>query len=250
MRYKHFIDGHVIHLPVIDSTNLYTNKLLSQSGIEPWTIVLADFQTGGKGQRGRSWDSEAAQNLTFSVFLKPTVHARNHFCVSAAASLALVDALHKFNIKAEVKWPNDIIVGNRKIAGLLLENQIVGEQLTYCIAGIGINVNQIQFEPYRWPATSMRLERAITFDTLGVLSVFLDCFRNHVSMCETEPDHLVELINETLFGRGKLVTFEDHHETKTAIVREVKHDGALLLSVNGVDRTYYNGEITFTGIYP
>ncbi len=133
-----------IRLAQTASTNSYASAHAPE--LEPWTIVVTDCQTGGRGQRGNSWEAEPGKNLTFSVVIKPEgFRARDQFALSEAVALATVETLGEAGIEAKVKWPNDIYVGDRKIAGLLLEHAVTGMFITHTVAGIGLNVNQTEF---------------------------------------------------------------------------------------------------------
>ncbi len=134
----------LLNLEETESTNTYAAAHAAE--LENWTTVSARRQTGGRGQRGNSWESEEGKNLTFSVFFRPEeFRARDQFSLSEAVALAVVGALGDEGVEALVKWPNDIYVGDRKICGLLLEHAVMGMNLTHTVAGAGINVNQTIF---------------------------------------------------------------------------------------------------------
>lgn len=122
-----------------------TNTLLSSWSrwLPDGTAVIARSQSAGRGQRGNSWEAEPGKNLTTSILLKcRDVDIRESYYLSEAVALATVDLLNDCGIQADVKWPNDIYVDNRKIAGILIENQLNGTKIERTIAGIGLNVNQ------------------------------------------------------------------------------------------------------------
>ena len=110
-------------------------------------VVWADFQTAGRGQRGHEWHSRKGENLTFSVVLEPTfVPIAEQFAVSEVVALSLVDILAEYGIEARIKWTNDIYVGDRKLVGILIEHSLATSTLRRTIVGIGINVNQTEFD--------------------------------------------------------------------------------------------------------
>lgn len=122
-----------------------TNTLLSRRGeyLPDGAAVVARIQSGGRGQRGNSWEAEPGKNVTMSMLLRNRgVDIRRGYCLSEAVALGAVDLLESLGIEALVKWPNDIYVGNRKIAGILIENQLSGTMIERSIVGIGLNVNQ------------------------------------------------------------------------------------------------------------
>jgi BirA family transcriptional regulator, biotin operon repressor / biotin---[acetyl-CoA-carboxylase] ligase len=148
-----------IHLADVDSTNNYVANLVRTGNIESGTVVSADFQQDGRGQRATKWQSLMAQNALFSIYLKwEKFEAAHQFQISMLTALAIAETLEKFGLhKIEIKWPNDIQSDNQKIAGILIENELNGNMINSSILGIGLNVNQIQFDS-ELKATSMKLE--------------------------------------------------------------------------------------------
>jgi BirA family biotin operon repressor/biotin-[acetyl-CoA-carboxylase] ligase len=136
----------IIELDTVGSTNNYASMQLSDNKIVENTVIVAWSQNKGRGMLNNLWESEAYKNLTFSVVIFPNwLKADCQFCVSKAISLAIVDYLKTLNITAQIKWPNDIYVNNSKIAGILIENSIMGNNIFSSIIGIGLNVNQEVF---------------------------------------------------------------------------------------------------------
>jgi BirA family transcriptional regulator, biotin operon repressor / biotin---[acetyl-CoA-carboxylase] ligase len=136
---------NIIVLNEVESTNNYANRLIL-SNAEEGTVVLAQFQSKGRGQGGNWWESEAGKNLLATVILYPRfLNAGNQFILSKIVSLSLVEFLEKITDNVSIKWPNDIYVGNKKIAGILIENSISGSNLFSSVLGIGLNLNQEKF---------------------------------------------------------------------------------------------------------
>lgn len=135
----------IIELQSADSTNSWLAAHSKE--LEPPCLVYAIEQTAGRGQRGNSWESEPGKNLTASVMMVPEgVEASRQFVISEAIALAVVDFLADCGVVAKVKWPNDIYVGDKKICGILIEHSLLGTAITRTIAGIGININQREFQ--------------------------------------------------------------------------------------------------------
>lgn len=136
---------NIIVLNEVESTNNYANQLIL-SNADEGTVVLAQFQKKGRGQIGNQWESEAGKNLLASIVLYPnTLSAGKQFTISKLVSLALVEFLKNEVDDVSIKWPNDIYVGNKKIAGILIENIIKGSKLFSSVLGIGLNLNQEKF---------------------------------------------------------------------------------------------------------
>ena len=134
----------LIHLSETDSTNTALRMISETEELSSGSIVMADFQTAGRGQRGNSWESKAGKNLTFSILFRPTdVPANMPFVISEMTSLSVKYTLDKYIPDISVKWPNDIYHKDKKIVGMLIENTILKEKISLSIIGIGINVNQI-----------------------------------------------------------------------------------------------------------
>ena len=136
-----------------------TNDLACEERYGHGDVICAERQTAGRGQRGHTWTSPEGVNLLFSVVLCPTfLPAGEQFLLSQAVALALVDTLGTCGIDARIKWTNDIYAGDRKLAGILIEHHLAGGRLARTVAGIGINVNQTEFDPALPNPTSMALE--------------------------------------------------------------------------------------------
>lgn len=137
------ISKNTIFLTEVESTNNYANQLVLSKAAEHGTVVLAQHQNKGKGQQGNSWESEAGKNLLASIVLFPNfLFAAKQFYLSKIASLAILDFLKTETDGIAIKWPNDIYFENKKVAGILIENAIKGQNLSSTIIGIGLNLNQ------------------------------------------------------------------------------------------------------------
>lgn len=156
--YTHLGPNH-IHFEEIDSTNLYAKLLLSKTTPRPGTVISADFQHLGKGQLDRQWHSAKGQNLTFSVIFYPTfLEPSQQFLLSIITCLSIKDYLSSLEISnISLKWPNDILVNNKKLAGILILNTINSQKLQSSIIGIGLNLNQYDFPQNLNNATSISL---------------------------------------------------------------------------------------------
>jgi BirA family transcriptional regulator, biotin operon repressor / biotin---[acetyl-CoA-carboxylase] ligase len=133
----------LIHINETNSTNNYLQSLCSKQKMEELTVVVADFQTSGRGQRGNSWESDPGKNLLFSTVIFPEfLEARRQFLISQVISLAIKEELDTYTTDISIKWPNDIYWKEKKICGMLIENDLMGRNISQSIAGIGININQ------------------------------------------------------------------------------------------------------------
>lgn len=139
---------NLIKLDATDSTNVYLKQLSIDSNLENYTVVVSKKQTSGKGQMGAIWKSEDGKNLTFSLLIKNVIeNTAQIFDLNVAVATAILQTLESFNIpELSIKWPNDILSGNKKIAGILIENCFKPDRTIESIVGIGLNVNQTNFE--------------------------------------------------------------------------------------------------------
>lgn len=148
MIYKEFFGSIVLSFESVSSTNEVANSMLKKEEVEIGTVIRADFQKAGKGQDQNLWESEASKNLLLSLiinsdYLPPDKQFYLNKIVSLAVSDVLIDILPQKEI--HIKWPNDIYVGDKKIAGILINNTIKGDFLEYSVLGVGLNVNQKKF---------------------------------------------------------------------------------------------------------
>ena len=164
----------LIHLESVGSTNLHASALLSGKEISGPTVIMADFQETGMGQGGNSWESVSGKNLLFSLVVFPEkFKAKKQFYISKITAIAAREFLSKHIRQVKIKWPNDILVKNLKIAGILIENTLKADLLSAAVIGVGININQSEFSV---PATSLLNETGKEFSRNELLDEFLGIF--------------------------------------------------------------------------
>lgn len=201
---------HIIKLDAIDSTNSYLRNLKTHKQLEDYTVVVAEQQLQGRGQMGTQWQSDAAKNLTASIYAKvPCLEIAKGFFISMAISLALLKLLQEFHLKqVYVKWPNDILADNMKIAGILIENTIKNNKLEASIIGIGLNVNQTQFRNLP-NATSLKLISGINYDLDHLLKRLVHYVKIEMHRLERgELENVKQDYEAVLFRKEKPSTFE------------------------------------------
>lgn len=241
------IGQKIIHLDTVDSTNNYTANLQKEGKIQHGTVILADEQTAGRGQRGASWTSSAGENLLLSVYLTPdNLSVVDQPALTHFISLSLIDFLRKIGISGKIKWPNDIYVNNQKIAGILIENSIRSSRIAETIIGVGFNVNQKSFEDVN--ATSLRIQNDQHFKLNDVLFSWIQEMNNlwaelnngNLSILKSRYKHELYLLNEVARYSDETGEFE-------GIVRDVDDNGYLILEKAGVLRKYDLKEIKLVG---
>ena len=173
---RQFFGSQLIEIDEVDSTNIHAQDLLKNQKVLEGAIITANFQTKGRGQMGTSWYSEKGQNLLFSLIHTPTaLPLEMQFYLSKVVALGIVSFLNEITItNAKIKWPNDIYVGDKKVCGILIENNSRGYCLESSIVGIGLNVNQLDFGVYDDSATSLRLLFGKVMETSLILNKLLN----------------------------------------------------------------------------
>ena len=195
----------IYHLDITASTNDDARDEKYHEG----DVVWADFQTAGRGQRGHIWHSQKGENLTFSVVLEPLfVAIAEQFSVSEVVALSLVDMLAEYGIESKIKWTNDIYVGDKKLVGILIEHSLAATTLRRTIVGVGINVNQIEFDSSIPNPVSMAQLLDKQLDAEDVLKCFLAHLqRNYELLRQGEKEALHERYNTLLYRKGEYHTY-------------------------------------------
>lgn len=197
----------------LDSTNEEARRRISE--LDNLSVLSVERQTAGRGQRGNRWISAAGENLTFSIILKfrtgdaasaesagdsavlPQLKAKDQFVLSEISSLALVRLLENHGIRASVKWPNDIYIGSCKVCGMLIENSLLGSSVSSSIIGIGLNVNQRNFDVSLPNPTSMLLEdMKKEFDLPALLDEFMNIFVNFIDRFMDDRQDSFDVLRE------------------------------------------------------
>jgi len=247
-----FVGQRVIRLDQVDSTNNFAMGLLKGMPLEEGAVVTTSWQTRGKGQRGNSWESAPGKNVTCSIILRPTfLDPIQQFDLTRVISLALTDVLHDLLPEEEVKikWPNDIYVGERKIAGILIENVISGSQLSFSVAGIGLNVNQTDFNDAGEGATSLKTITGKQFDLEVVQKMIYAAVEVRYMQLRSHKERKLEIeYFSRLFKAGVLSKFTDFSAIFEARIVDVTSDGYLVLKDHtGFDRKFAMKEVGWIG---
>ncbi|MFN0032482.1 MAG: biotin--[acetyl-CoA-carboxylase] ligase [Flavobacteriales bacterium] len=243
-----FSERAIIRLESVDSTNNYAANLIRMSSAPDGTVITAQMQISGKGQRGTHWQSNAGENLLCSVVLYPTyISFSNHVYINKAVALALRDVVETMtDIPVFIKWPNDIMTANKKIAGILLEASWADQQMQHAIAGIGLNVNQTEFEIPN--ATSLRLlNQGESADIELCLTTFIVQLDKYMSMLKNgQMAEIKKLYRDHLFRLGQVSQFVKDGITFDGMITGVDDDGRLrLITSDGESLTCGIKEIQF-----
>jgi BirA family transcriptional regulator, biotin operon repressor / biotin---[acetyl-CoA-carboxylase] ligase len=240
-----FMGKNLVFVPECHSTNDLALLLCQQSGAAEGTLVITHHQTRGRGQRGNSWEAEPGKNLTFSLVLRPSFLAvKDQFLLNVLISLSIVDYLKNFYADSLVKWPNDIIAGNKKICGILIENQVRGTTFDHVVAGIGLNINQQDFSLDT--PTSLRLLTGQEHDLQTVLEgVLKNIEARYLQLREGKSAALKEAYIRAMYWFNEKRTFSAGEEIFEGVITAVDESGRLIVNHNNKPRTFALKEISF-----
>ncbi len=233
----------IVYIRETDSTNRWLRQHNDGAG-EGCRVVVADYQTAGKGCGSNTWESERAKNLTFSMLIHPKeIPASRQWLISEQVSVALCEALSDYLDQVEIKWPNDIYVGDRKLCGILIEHQLQGSVIKDSIIGIGLNVNQKTFLSDAPNPVSLYQLLGHEVDRKELLDRFLKCFEK-VSLMEWPA--VSAAYRDRLYRRNGFYSYRDANGEFEAKLLQVLEDGRLvLLDTTGTARIYAFKEVTF-----
>lgn len=233
-------------MPTCHSTNDTAREHVRNTDIIEGAVFITDDQTKGKGQRGNSWEAAPGQNLTFSVVLKPSfLKADKQFYLNIVASLAVNDTIESFMPNAEVlvKWPNDVYLNSKKVAGILVENSFQGSRLSNTIVGIGLNVNQQTFKVNT--ATSLHNEGAGELDLQTVLNALLmNLEKYYLSLKREQYDSLKQAYYSRLLGFGQSRRYLAEYEFE-GIITKVEDSGYLVIESKQGEHRFDFKEVQF-----
>ncbi|MCD0469199.1 biotin--[acetyl-CoA-carboxylase] ligase [Flavobacterium sp. JAS] len=199
----------LIKLDAIDSTNDFLKSLSSQDELDNFTVVTAENQTKGKGQMGAKWESESGKNLIMSALVKDFLYDNEQFFnLSIVVSLAVIEVLKTLNISdLSIKWPNDIMSYNKKIGGILIENTIKSDGRIVSVVGLGLNVNQTNFDQLP-NASSMAVIAGNTFDKDALPALIVGKMQEKIELWPTNSEDFWITYFETLFRKGVPMPFK------------------------------------------
>ena len=232
----------LIKLDAIDSTNDFLKGLANKQFVENFTVVSAEIQTKGKGQMGSVWVAEKGKNLTMSVLIKDVLIDLNQiYTLNIAVALAVVRALQLFKIpELAIKWPNDIMSYNYKIGGILIENSIKIDGSVTSIVGIGININQTNFENLP-KGSSLAVIAKQEFDKQAVLLAIIQELKDAMIVLKTNPDSLWREYLNLLFKKNVPIPFElPDGDRFMGIIQGVSAQGKLQILLENDAVVQYN----------
>jgi len=244
----HNFEKTYIRYNELPSTNEEMKQVLSRHQLDEGIIIVTNHQVAGKGQAGNSWESEKGKNLTFSLLLRPYfLEPHKQFYISKIVSLGLIDTIREFICGVTIKWPNDIYIGDKKLAGILIENSILGPHLDYCIIGIGLNVNQTVFITDAPNPVSLKTISMTNFNLDELLDKIIYHIQERYNQLKQGMEKDIDQEYFSLLYRniGKH-PFKDKDGTFRASIKSVNELGLLTLKdEEGILREYAFKELEF-----
>ena len=230
---------HVVrHIKVLESTHKEAIGWLNEQRPPEGSAIRADFQTSGIGRFNRTWRSEQGQNLLASfIFYPGFIPPAEAFVLNMAASLAVCDCLETNGLSdVQIKWPNDVLVGSKKMAGILIHNQLSGQQIKGSVISIGLNVNQTSFSEPVSHATSMRIIHGESYSVETVFGQLHELLHSYYENIKYFKDRLRAAYLNQLLGRHEDARFiTSHGEGILARIENIGPDGSLtLVSADGL----------------
>lgn len=228
---------NLIVLTSVDSTNNYLQQLNGSGMAEEGTVILALEQISGKGQRGNKWESSAGMGLYVSILLKPAFWpVEKQYFLNKAIAVGVAKYIEsKTDTEVDIKWPNDILTEGKKIAGILVENNIRGHFISSVIVGIGVNLNQTQFtEQFECPPSSLKIETGISYDPeTEATALFREVWNAYCQLIAGETHLIEEQYTHRLFRRGEKALFTKGEGLFYGVLKEVDNNGYALIEVDG-----------------
>jgi BirA family biotin operon repressor/biotin-[acetyl-CoA-carboxylase] ligase len=242
-----FIGQNAIHLKAVGSTNSYASELLHTIKPPEGTVIYTFEQQNGRGQRGNTWESEPNKNGAFSFILHPTfLQAEQQFLLTKMVSLAVADLMAELlgasdkTREIKIKWPNDIYVDNKKIAGILIENTLRDKSIQHSIIGIGLNINQIIFNSYL-NATSLALLTNKEFELTSILEKLCEHIEaRYLQLKTNKPEALHTAYLKNLYQLNEWKTYRSNNEQFNAKIVGVNSNGKLQLELTSGKTTDFD----------
>lgn len=236
-----------------DSTNIQCGKLAAE-GWPEGTLVVSECQNAGKGRRGRAWVSPAGTGIWMSLLLRPKIPPQKASMITLAAAMAVEKGIRLgTGVSSQIKWPNDLIIGQKKICGILTEMRTQKEKAEYVVVGIGINANIKEFpEELKDSATSLCQVKGEEVDRGKIIGCVLEAFEEYWEIFLKTGDlrTLKGEYNEKLINLGRQVQILEPGGEYTGLCRGIGPEGELLVDLpDGQVKTVFSGEVSVRGVY-
>ena len=234
----------IIELDSIDSTNNYAMQLIDADKAQHGLTIVAQSQTAGKGQRGKSWMDKPGESLLMSMIVAPRLLISDQFVFNASVAVAIANVLQKVNDSwtIHIKWPNDMIINDKKAGGILIENVLRGSRWLYSVIGLGLNVKQAGFPEDLPYATSLKIASATDYDVASIREQVQAQILAVLNTPATKEASM-KRYNELLYKAGQKQAFSDENGSWEVLVLHTNTDGTLSVQLeDGGIVSYYHGQ--------
>ena len=232
----------IIKLDAIDSTNSYLKKLLNKESLDDLTVVVSKHQTQGRGRNGNVWSNKPSLNLAFSIYKRfSDFEIDKKFMLNVISSISVYETLKKYNLlDLTIKWPNDIMTVDKKISGILIENNIKGNRIKYSVIGIGININQREFKNLP-NATSIFIETGKLNSIETLAKELQEALEKNFNLFKINENELINNYNSLLYRKNETSNFSINDMSKfQGKIIEVGIDGKITIEVSKTHLSKYS----------
>ena len=232
----------IIKLDAIDSTNSYLKKLLNKESLDDLTAVVSKHQTQGRGRNGNTWSNKPSLNLAFSIYKRfSDFEIDKKFMLNVISSISVYETLKKYNlINLTIKWPNDIMTANKKISGILIENNIRGNSIKNSVIGIGININQSEFKNLP-NATSIFIETGKLNSIDMIAQELQKALEKNFNLFKINENELIKNYNSLLYKKNETSNFSANEMSKfQGKIIKVDMDGEITIRLSNKQLSKYS----------
>ena len=243
-----FVGQLHFHFSKLNSTNKFLQEFGDFNNDRKSFVISIDYQTNGVGQRGSFWESEPGENLLFSMFsFYQYLKINQTFAINKMVSISILTTLVNLGIEnVKIKWPNDILIGDEKIAGILIENSIQGEKVKSLIIGIGLNINQLKFKDYKRKCTSLKKVKGIEFSRFDILEKLKKTIETNFSKLKNDFTAFDREYLENLYQFNVWKGYLIYNQRKNACIKGVSFGGDLEVKIDSEEiLSLKNKEIVF-----
>ncbi len=221
-------DNQLIELESADSTNNYAMARIHAGLASSGQVYFAHRQWAGKGQRGKVWISEPGESINMSLVWKPSLSLARQFLLAAAVAVGCLESMQKYAPDWKIKWPNDLYWGDRKAAGILIENVVKGNDWLFAVIGLGLNLNQTAFSPSLLNPISLKQITGENYQPLLVAREIVDRISLITEVLQKDPAAVLLEYNQALYRRGEMVKLKKGRARFEAQIESVNEQGKLV----------------------
>lgn len=244
-----FVGQNFVTLKEVDSTNTFLKLMLAKSEpVAEGTVIMAEDQVAGRGQQQNKWYSVKNESLTFSLVLYPTfLPLKDQFLLTSAISIGIYEALQPLlGGTLKMKWPNDVYIGDKKLGGVLIENQVQGEKIKSSVIGIGLNINQVYFPDWVPNAISIKQILQTNYDIKDILlQICSHIERWYIKLKCGNVSHIQSAYRQALYWLNEIHQFRTGQQVFEGVIRGTDVAGHLQVEHSGQVHTYNLKEIEF-----